>query len=313
MLDELTIRRRLRPLALVIAVWVIGVNCARAEGGIAVVRSSDHASYDQVVESLQAAVGTDAELIEINLRGKTKDWNRAAERIREQNPRLVLALGPMAARMTKQHLGELPLLYCMVSNPARYELAGDNIAGISLDVPGDVQFAAYRTLVPNLRTIGVIYDPSKSEQIVVQATAAAAAMGIELLSVPVTSHKKVLEALRGMLGKIDALWTVPDDTVLTTDSFRFLLITSLERKLPFLAISDIFVKVGALATMAPEPAQMGRQIAQLIGDLDRGEFDLSEVDIMAPASSQMVINRKTAEKIGLELSEEILRSAAKVY
>ena len=94
----------------------------------------------------------------------------------------------------------------MVPNLKRYGLSGENIVGVSLDVPGEKQFSLHRSVVPGLRTIGVIYDPAKSASLVEEADTAAQRLGMELLKVGVSSHKKVPGALRGMLGKIDALW-----------------------------------------------------------------------------------------------------------
>ena len=215
--------------------------------------------------------------------------------------------------MAKESLPDIPIIFCMVSNPHRYGLSGANLVGISMEVPGETQFALYKSVMPDLKTIGVIYDPTKSETLVLEADQAAQKLGLKLLMAPVSSHKKVPKALRDMLGKIDALWMVPDDTVLTTASFRFFLVTSFEKKLPFLAISDIFVKVGALATIAPAPLELGHQIRQLANQLQSGELDLALVDILAPAQTNLVINVKTAKKIGLDLSPEILESASKLY
>jgi putative ABC transport system substrate-binding protein len=207
----------------------------------------------------------------------------------------------------------IPIIFCMVSNPSRYGLAGANLAGISMDVSGETQFALYKTVVPNLKTIGVIYDPEKSNTLIEEASIAAEKLGLELIKVPVSSHKDVPKALRSILGKIDALWMVPDDTVLTTQSFRFFLVTSFEKKLPFLAISDIFVKVGALATIAPDPIEMGQQLGQLVTKLQSGQLDLTKTNILPPTESNLVINVKTAEKIGITIDPEILQAASKLY
>jgi putative ABC transport system substrate-binding protein len=286
-----------------------------AAEGIVVVKSNDQASYKVVVESLEEVCRnvTAQPLRRYSLQGDKGKWKAVAAELRADEPRLVVALGPLAANLVREQFGQLPLLYCMVPNPQRYQLVGDNVAGISLDVPGEVQFATYKQVLPTLRTIGVIYDPNKSGALVEQAIRDAEKLGLELIAVPVTSHKKVPGALRDMLGRIDALWTVPDDTVLTTDSFRFLLITSLERKLPFLAMSEIFVKVGALATIAPVPTDLARQLCQLIDRHQSGELNLAEIDVLPPETSQLVINRKTAEKIGLSLPPAVLESAGTVY
>ena len=279
---------------------------------VAVVKSRDLASFDKVLHSLERACAT-CEITAYSLKGKKENGDEITRQIHQATPDIVLALGPLAAQIAKDALPETPVLYGMVSNPNRYELAGTNIAGISLDVPCEQQFKQYRILVPGLQTIGVIYDPEKSADIIAEADRAARRLGLTLVAVPVSSPKKVPGALRGILNKIDALWTVPDDTVLTTDSFRFFLVTTFEHKLPFFAISDIFVKVGALATIGPEPGILGRELHQLIDGVYNGQLDIGAVDEIPPDETGLVINLKTAGKIGLKISPAILETASKLY
>jgi len=281
---------------------------------VVVIKSRDQEAYDQVLESFVKTCGSISmhQLVEYNLKGEEKSWGDVAKEI-NMTPNLILAMGPLAAQMAKEASPHIPVIFCMVSNPSRYGLAGENIVGISMDIPGATQFALYKTVMPHLKTIGVIYDPEKSNALIDEASQAAEKLGLELIKVPVSSHKTVPKALRGMLGKIDALWMVPDDTVLTTQSFRFFLVTSFEKKLPFLAISDIFVKVGALATIAPDPQELGQQLCHLVTQIQNGQLDLTKANILPPLESNLVINVKTAEKIGLIIAPEILQSASKLY
>jgi putative ABC transport system substrate-binding protein len=309
--------RRAPHLYLTLALLLQGFLWAHSASAqtIAVVKSRDLTTFDQVLEGVVEACPQSStwEFVEYNLNGKKKRGADLAHTIRQSAPKFILALGPLAAQVSQEEFVGIPVLYCMVANPHRYDLTGTHIGGISLDVPGAIQFARYKAMIPNLHTLGVIYDPQKSEVLVAEAAAAAAQLGLELVRVPVSSHKQVPEALRAMLGKIDALWTISDDTVLTTDSFRFFLLTSFEHKLPFLAISDIFVKVGALATLAPQPRQLGHQICDLMIRIEAGEIELASFDVMPPLQAELVVNAKTAEKIGLILPQEILQSAGKVY
>ena len=281
---------------------------------IAVLKSRDLPQFDQVLEGLaEACDPAGMRLRHFNLGGKDKAGMDVAEEIRQAAPDIVLALGRLAASVGRRHLQDLPILYCMVPNPARYDLEGQNIAGISQDVPGGDQFSRFKSLVPSLRNIGVIYDPEKSGAIVDAAALEAEEQGLVLVRAEVSSSKKVPKALRGLVGRIDALWMVPDNTVLTSDSFRYLLLASFENKMPLLAISDIFVEVGALASITPKPKELGRQVCTLIQRYSRGELDLAAVDILPPNNAELVINLKTAEKIGLTLSDEVLREAGKLY
>jgi putative ABC transport system substrate-binding protein len=106
---------------------------------------------------------------------------------------------------------------------------------------------------------------------------------------------------------------VPDDTVVTPESFKFLLITAFENNLPFVTVSDIFVEAGALASLSPDYTDVGRQGCQLATDLESGRLRPAEVMVVPPAKVNLAINLKTASKIGLTLPPEIIQSANKVY
>ncbi|MBT3606078.1 MAG: ABC transporter substrate-binding protein [Candidatus Latescibacteria bacterium] len=282
---------------------------------IAVIKSRDQEVYNQVLDSFlknSPTISTD-QIVEYNLKGEEKAWKNIANKLVSEKITIILALGPLAAQMANEASLGIPVIFGMVSNPSRYGLAGENLAGISMDVSGETQFALYKMVVPDLKTIGVIYDPEKSKTLITEASQAAENLDLELIKVPVSSSQKVPKALRSMLGKIDALWMVPDDTVLTTQSFRFFLVTSFEKNLPFLAISDIFVKVGALATIAPDPIEMGQQLGQLVSEIQSGQLDLTKTNILPPTETNLVINVKTAEKIGLIIAPEILQTASKLY
>jgi putative ABC transport system substrate-binding protein len=201
----------------------------------------------------------------------------------------------------------------MVSHPHKYSLKGDNIVGISLDIPIETQFTTYKSLIPSLKTIGVIYDPEKTGDLITESKGVAERLGLKLLASAVNSQKGVPAALRSMLGRIDALWMVPDETVVTPEAFEFLLLAAFENNLPFLAASDIFVEVGAFASLSPDYVDVGRQACQLVRDIESGRLTLTKVKVVPPAKVNLAINLKTASKIGVTLSSEVVQSASKVY
>ena len=85
----------------------------------------------------------------------------------------------------------------------------------------------YRALVPTLQVIGVIYDPEKTGTLVKEAGEVAERFGLRFLAAPVASQTEVPAALRSLLGKVDALWMLPDETVVTSESLTFLLLRRL--------------------------------------------------------------------------------------
>jgi putative ABC transport system substrate-binding protein len=252
-------------------------------------------------------------ITEYDLRGTKKEESSIIQRLTAAKPHLIVAIGPLAAQVAREHLRDVPMIFVMVSNPPKHGLQGANLAGVSLDIPVQTQLARYKALVPTLQTLGVIYDPTKTGAMVTEARSTVATLGLQLLAAPVSTPKEVPAALRSLLGKIDALWMLPDDTVVTPESFKFLLLTALENNLPFVTVSDIFVEAGALASLSPDYTDVGRQGCQLATDIENGRLRLREVMVVPPAKVNLAINLKTASKIGLTLPPEIIQSANKVY
>jgi putative ABC transport system substrate-binding protein len=290
--------------------WLVPLTRAMAEG-IVVLKSHDLEPFNQALAGFAAACPMP--ITEYDLRGTKKEESGILQRLTATKPRLIVAIGPLAAQIARERLQNIPIIFVMVSNPPKYGLQGNNLAGVSLDIPVQMQLTMAKSLVPTLKTLGVIYDPEKTGAMILEARGVADTLGLQLLASPVSSHKEVPAALRGLLGKMQALWMVPDDTVVTPESFKFLLLAAFEHNLPFVAVSDIFVEAGALASLSPDYTDVGRQGCQLATDIENGRLRPAEVMVVPPAKVNLTINLKTASKIGLTLSPELIHSAHKVY
>lgn len=280
---------------------------------IALIKSYDFAPYDAAISGFMNACSND--ITEYNLDGEADGNARLVQEIKTGKPDLIVAIGVLAAQFARQELAEFAVLYVMVPKLQTEGLTGDNIGGISLDIPIEQQLNVYRSMVKDLNAIGVIFDPQRSGHFIEEARKAAELQDLVLLTREVTSRKQVPAALRELLREeqIDALWMIPDETVVTPESFKFLLISSIENDLPFLAASDIFVKVGALASLTPDYTDLGRQSCELANALTTGEVSLAGLDAVAPAKVNLAINLKTANQIGLSIPEEVIESADVVY
>ena len=303
----------LRPVArlAIIAIAFFAQPCHAA--GIALIKSYDFEPYDIAIAGFIGSCGNG--IIEYKLHDESGVQSDLTQTIRNSKPDVVFAIGVLAAEFAQQEFGDLPILFAMVPRLRADELSGTNIAGITLDIPVDQQLRVYASMVSGLTSLGVIYDPEKSGNTVIEARAAAAEMGMTLHTREVRSRKEVPSAMRALLKeeKIEVLWMIPDETVVTPDSFKFLLIQSFEHNLPFLAASDIFVKVGALASITPDYTDIGRQSCELANAMNSGNLNLAIVNVVEPAKFNLSINLKTARKIGLSIPNDILKSADVVY
>ncbi len=115
----------------------------------------------------------------------------------------------------------------------------------------------------------------------------------------------VLTGARTLLARVDGLWSVADSTVLTYSSARMLLLHSLRARRPFFAVSESYVRNGALAAVAADPEAVGHRAAQMALHVADGG-DVTDVPPEGPPAFEVFVNRSTARRLGLETPESVL-------
>ena len=159
----------------------------------------------------------------------------------------------------------------MVLNPAKHYLTAENIRGITLQVPIQRQLSTIRSIIPDLKRIGIVDDPTKTADFVEEAHHESGALGLQLLTRQVSSEKEVPAALLAILPEIEALWVLPDSTVINKDSLNFLLSTALEANVPIIGFSQGLVRSGTLLSFYIKHEDVGRQAAQVAKKILNGK------------------------------------------
>src|SRR4029077_1774811 len=76
--------------------------------------------------------------------------------------------------------------------------------------------------------------------------------------------KEVIGALESFQDSIDALWIVPDETILSQAVVQQMLLYSYRRKVPLLGMSDRHAQMGALFSLSFASGEdIGRQAGEL--------------------------------------------------
>jgi len=288
----------------IIILWALLLSsyCAHAEETAIVIKSQNLSAYNEVVKGFQDECLKNNITIKsiYDLNGKMKVGQKISRKARKQKPDIVLAIGVLAATVVKEEIKDVPIVFCMVINHARFHLTKPNITGISTEMAIEDQLKGYQSILGSFSNLGVIYDPSKTGNIIEKTEKKIEDAGLKLVKYEIDSTKEVSEAMESLIGKIDALWLLPDSTVVTKKSFAFIKSTTIKNRIPLLCTSDVFVKAGALAAVSPNHKDVGKQAAELA----RKILELSTPDslgIVYPDHFKLTVNTDTAEKLGLKL------------
>ena len=280
---------------------------------VAILKSSDIAAYNQAIAGFKAALPGNLTLTEYDLQGDLEKGRKLARKIRASDPALVLAVGLKAAKAAQLEIVDIPIVYVMVLDPAKYGLSTPNMTGVLLEVPVERQLAAIKMLLPRVKHIGALYDPAKTAAAVEEAQRLMKhSNNTDLYATPVSSEKEVPAALQRLLGSIGALWLIPDSTVLNDESLRFILNSALEAHVPVIGFSREFAKTGALLCLSVNYQDIGRQAGQLTKRILDGRASLPLKPI-PPDRIEMTLNLKSAKFLGIEIPKEMEARADELY
>lgn len=228
------------------------------------------------------------------------------QEIKEIDPRLILAIGPDTLSLIKDRVKGIPIVFVMVLNPANL-LNGeyDNISGVSMNIPAELQIRTLLKFAPGTKKIGVVYDPNKTGFLAEEGELAAYRLGVKLVMAKVGSRKEVFTAWEELLNnKIEAVWMVPDTTVVTETVFKYLLLFSFRQRIPLIGISGKQVKDGALFAFSFDIFGMGEQAAE-IANLVLAGRQINTIPYEYPNKYKLVINSTTAELLGVGIPKDI--------
>ncbi len=270
---------------------------------IAILESSDIAAYREAIAGLKSTGPIGAIYTEYDMQGDLDLGKKLARKLRTSNTSLVVAVGLKAALAAKLEIPDVPIVYMMILDPLKHQLTAANMTGTLLEVPVDRQLKIMRTFLPTLRRLGTLYDPAKTSSRVKDAVRQAGTSDFQLKGLPVESEKDVPQQLRMLLWDVEALWLLPDSTVLTNESVRFILESSLANQIPVIGFSPEFTRLGALLSLSVNYGDVGRETGLLVKRILDGER-LLPLHPVPVERLKITVNLKTAKFLGIMFPKE---------
>ncbi len=296
---------------LVLLFLLAAVPFAAAE--VAVLKSTDAPGWRPALDALRKGLGGQT-ISEFDLRGDRAEADKVVATLKARPGIVVVAMGELAAQAVREGSPETTLVYCMVPDPGRVGLLNNiNASGVAFTTPIKNQLAAFRMVNPRGVRIGVLFG-DESARVVQEAQKSAAVVRLAVVARPITSEKEVPQALRALLTgpeAVDALWLPLDRLLLGDETRRFLLAETLKAGKPVYSFSAALVNEGALVSNGADVASIGEQAAELVGRLLSGDKTARGSQLVPRA--ELVVNKKIAEKLHLEIPVDAIKAASRVF
>ncbi len=214
---------------------------------------------------------------------------------------------------------DVPVIYTAVTDPVIAKLASEdktpagNITGTSDKLPVEEQLQMIRSILPDAKTIGIMYSTSEvnSQATLEEYKAAAPEFGFEIVESGVSGAADIPLAADSLLEKVDCLNNLTDNTVVS--SLPVILDKANKKGIPVFGSEVEQVKLGCVASMGLDYIELGKQTGKMAAKVLLGEAQASEMPFEVIEQASFYGNTAAAASLGITIPEELTSSAAEMF
>jgi putative ABC transport system substrate-binding protein len=289
---------------------------------IAIATLMSHPALDAVQENTKKELeragyveGKNVRYVIKNANGQVQLASSIANELAAQNPDLIIAITtPMAQAVTK--VARCPVVFAAVTDPVgagvvrSLDQGEPNVTGTSDAWPYEDQLKLIRKLSPTVKRLGVLYNPGEaaSQYGIKEIRKYAPSQGFELVEGAASSTNDVYPVAQNLSAKSDALFLSSDNTVI--GGVAAAVKVAIERKLPLYVGDSGTVEKGGVAAVSVGYNELGTETGRLATRVLHGDKNIPTV---VAKGSEVYLNKKAAELMGVTIPQDILQQATKVF
>jgi putative ABC transport system substrate-binding protein len=233
---------------------------------------------------------------------------------------VIVAAATPASRAVKAATSTIPIVFVAVGDPVKAGLVtslarpGGNVTGLSLltaDLSGK-RLSLLMETVRKVSRVAILMNPDNPISAVFfeETKLAARRFGVDLQPLDARSPKEIEQAFAiGAGQRVDAV-IVFDDPVLWSYRAQIVALAA-ARKIPAVYGYRDFVDQGGLMSYGPDRPDQYRRTAIYVDKILKGAKP-SDLPIEQPTKFELIVNRKTATSLGIELPASVIVGANEV-
>lgn len=279
------------------------------------------AAYQGFVDGLAEAGYVDGQNISIdfqNAQGEQANCATIADKFVNDDVDLILAIATAASQAVANATQDIPILVTAVTDPAdaglvaSNEAPGGNVSGTSDLNPVEAQMNLLVQLLPEAKTVGMLYNSSEanSKFQVDLATKAAEALGLTCVDYTVSTANEIQSVVESAIGKVDVFYA-PTDNLIANAMVTVGQVTQ-EAGIPVICAEEGMVDNGGTATYGLSYYNLGKLTATQAVKILRGEAETATMPIayLSDADCMLAINQDACDTLGITVPQELLDQLA---
>ncbi|QFF98755.1 BMP family ABC transporter substrate-binding protein [Psychrobacillus glaciei] len=269
-----------------------------------------NAAYDGFRKALEDA-GIDVEYKVENAQNDNSANTTIANNLVSSGVDLIFANSTPSAQAVSSVTKDIPIVFTSVTDAVSAELVqsmekpGGNVTG-TVDTQPDAIPSTIKFLKEELgaKNVGMVFNAGEqnSRAQVDAVKKQMNAVGLNVVEASVSTSAEVKQATESLIGKVDSLYIITDNTVVS--ALESVVSVANDHKLPMMVGEFDSVKRGGLGAYGFEYFDIGYEAGQMAVKILKGESTPAELPVQYPQNLRFVINKETADILGLKVKDE---------
>lgn len=271
------------------------------------------ANYKGFVDGLAEAGYVDGDNIKIdyqNAQGEQANCVTIAQKLINDKDDLIFAIATPAAQAVANLTKKIPIVISSVTDPESAKLVksneapGKNVTGTSDLTPCAAQMDLLKKLIPEAKTVGMLYCSSEQNSIfqIKLAEAACSKLGLKFIEGTVSNSNEIQQVTQSLCGKVDVIYS-PTDNMIAAGMATVAQVAN-ENKIPTIVGEEGMVDAGGFATYGINYYELGKQTAKMAVEILNGKKP-AEMPIQYLDVCDLKINEDTAKVLGIEIPDNL--------
>ncbi|MET1967861.1 ABC transporter substrate-binding protein [Enterococcus gallinarum] len=280
---------------------------------VGILQLVEHGSLDAAYEGFKEGLaeggykeGENLTLEYQNAQNSQDNLKSMSEKLVKNSPDLLLGIATPAAVSLANETTDIPIVVTAVTDLVEAKLAesneapGRNITGTSDMVPIDKQIQLLLSIVPDAKTIGIMYNAGEANS-KIQADLAEKALkdaGVDVKVLTANTTNDVQQVTTSLAKDVDGIYVPTDNTF--ASAAAVVGEVAKETKTPIVAGSVEQVEDGALATFGIDYKSLGKQTGELAAKILDGDENPATTPVETANKLELVVNQKMATALGID-------------
>lgn len=311
-------------LLAVAATLALTLPAKAADVTVAVTAIVEHPALDAVRKGVQDTLaaagykeGENLKFLFESAQGNPATAAQIARQFAGEDPSVIVPISTPSAQAVVSATRDIPVVFTAVSDPLGAQLVknmdkpGGNVTGLSDMSPVAEHIALIKEILPNVKSIGYLYNSGEANSVSLLAVLKTEAekAGLKVVESAATKSAEVQGAARALVGRADVIYVPTDNTIIS--ALEGAVAVAEEAKLPLFTADTDSVNRGSIAALGFNYYDVGKQTGDIVVRILKGE-NPGDIAVKVAAGSDLVVNKKAAEKMGVTLPESVLKRANRV-